>query len=420
MATQQVYMTETISLRPTATRTSLEACGLPGVYTRLPERGMHPHFILESEQTNMWTSPAAATKPWPIAMMLVSILVLTACSDQAADDTSAETAETANVTEVTDESTDPPTAASTAQDSTDAASEGVADGDRSDWPDTLTFGAVPSAEEGNLEAQYAPVVAGLEEDLGLEIEFVTATDYAGVIESVIAGQIDMAQFGPFSYVIATINGAQIDPVGAMVGGPGEEPGYQSYGIVPADSDIADLSGFEGKNVCFVDPGSTSGFLYPSAGLLELGIDPETGVNPTFAGGHDASAVAVATGQCEAGFAFDAMVNEIAIREGQINDGDLKVVWESEVIAGSPLAVSTELPDSLQQAITDSILNNNGEVLLKRGLCDEELTTELDDGTQFCALTDEGVYGYAPVDDGFYDGVRAVCDTTQAPACTGDE
>lgn len=328
-----------------------------------------------------------------LAMLMLAALVMSACAADSGD-----------------ESAD--------ADSTDQTADGedaVGD-DRADWPETLVFGAVPSAEEGNLEAQYAPMVAALTEDLGLDVEFRTATSYAGVIESVIAGQIDIAQFGPFSYVIATNNGAPIAPVGAMVDGPDEEPGYQSYGIVPAGSDITELGQFAGRNVCFVDPGSTSGFLYPSAGLLAEGIDPEEGVNATFAGGHDASAIAVATGQCEAGFAFDAMVEEIAIREGQIEEGDLEVVWQSEVIAGSPLAMNTNLPQSLQDAITEVILTNNGEVLLARGLCGDELVTEMEDGTQFCALTDEGVWGYKGAADDFYDGVRAVCEETQAPAC----
>lgn len=343
-----------------------------------------------------------------VAMLLLAALVLAACSSDDDDDGEASSDDSA---EEADDS---------GEEEADDEGEEAADAGSADWPDTLTFGAVPSAEEGNLEAQYAPMVAALEEDLGITMEFVTATDYAGVIESVIAGQIDMAQFGPFSYVIATNNGAEITPVGAMIDGPGLEPGYQSYGIVPAGSDITSLEDYEGRNVCFVDPGSTSGFLYPSAGLLDVGIDPEEDVNATFAGGHDASAVAVATGQCDAGFAFDAMVTDIAIREGQINEGDLEVVWESEVIAGSPLAVSTQLPEDLVEEIQRIIIENNGEVLLERGLCGDDLTGELDDGSQFCALTDEGVWGYADVDDSFYDGVRAVCESTQAPACTGEE
>lgn len=282
--------------------------------------------------------------------------------------------------------------------------------DRSEWPESITLAAVPSEESTALEQSYANIIAVLEEDLAIGVEFFTATDYAGVIESMIAGDVDLAQFGPFSYVIAEANGAEIAPVGAMVEAPDEEPGYQSYGIALADNDeINTIEDFAGTNVCFVDPGSTSGFLYPSAGLLEAGIDPESGVTPVFAGGHDASVLSVANGDCDAGFAFDAMVTTTLIESGDIEEGQLKIVWESEVIAGSPMAMLTTLPQSLQDEISRIILEQaNVDSFVERGLCAS---------TDDCEITDEeDTWGYVAVDDAFYDGVRAVCETTQAEAC----
>lgn len=292
-----------------------------------------------------------------------------------------------------------------------AAAGGGIDADRSDWPDTLVMGAVPAEESTALQQSYDPLLQVLEEELDLEVEFFEATEYAGIIESQIAGDLHIAQYGPFSYVIAKNNGANVEPIGAMVDSPDEEPGYQSYAITQADNDeIDDISDFEGRNVCFVDPASTSGFLYPSAGLIEAGIDPESDVNGTFAGGHDASGISVANGDCEAGFAFDDMVDVILPEGGDIEEGDLKVVWESEVIAASPIALSQDLPESLISEIERIVLEEvNVDALVERGLCDD---------VDSCGLTDENRWGWVEVDDSFYDGVRAVCDTTQAEACQG--
>jgi phosphonate transport system substrate-binding protein len=282
--------------------------------------------------------------------------------------------------------------------------------DRTDWPESLTFAAVPSEESTALEQSYSNIITVLNEDLGIEIEFFQASDYAGVIEAMIAGEVDIAQFGPFSYVIAVANGAEIAPVGAMVGDPDEEPGYQSYGITLASNDeINSIEDFAGRNVCFVDPGSTSGFLYPSAGLLDADIDPEADVTPVFAGGHDASVLSVKNGDCDAGFAYDAMVTTTLIESGDIAEGEIKVVWESEVIAGSPLAMLTTLPESLQSEVDRIILEEaNVDRLIERGVCADAETCELSD--------EDGTWGYVAVDDAFYDGVRAVCETTQAEAC----
>lgn len=330
-----------------------------------------------------------------LALTMSLALVGAACGD----DDDAGTASSSTVADVAD----------TAADDTVAEGEAAADGvDRSDWPDTLVFGAVPSEESTALEQSYGPVIEILEQELDLDVEFFQATDYAGIIEAQIAGRVDLAQYGPFSYVIAKANGAEIDPAGAMIEEEGAEPGYQSYAIAPADSDIESLEDFAGKTVCFVDPGSTSGFLYPSAGLIDAGIDPNTGVTPVFAGGHDASVISVHNGDCEAGFAFDAMVDTITIESGDVPEGAIKTVWKSEVIAGSPLAVRTDLPESLVTEIRRIIVElANKDHLLEVGICDAE-----------CKLTDEDVWGYAEVGDDFYDGVRAVCEATKAEACEG--
>jgi phosphonate transport system substrate-binding protein len=284
-----------------------------------------------------------------------------------------------------------------------------ASGSKADWPTKLVVGAVPSEESSALEQSYEPLVSALKEELGIDVEFFQATDYAGIIEAQVAGRVDVAQYGPFAYVLAKTRGAEIDVVGVMTEGPDIEPGYQSYGIARNDnSAINDIKDFAGKKVCFVDPGSTSGYLYPIQGLLVNNIDPETGVTPVFAGGHDASVLSVKNGDCDAGFAFDAMVDSNLIEAGQIEEGEIKTVWKSEVIAGSPLAIRTTLPESLIAEIKRIVLENvNTDRLIADGKC-----TSVED----CGLTDENVWGWVPKPDSFFNGVRAVCEATKSTKC----
>jgi phosphonate transport system substrate-binding protein len=274
--------------------------------------------------------------------------------------------------------------------------------------DTLVFAAVPSEESTTLQQSYSSVIAMLERETGTTVEFQNATDYAAVIEGMRAGQIDVAVFGPFSYVLAKNQDPSITPVASSVEAPGEEPGYQSYGIAPADSDITDLAGFAGRTVCFVDPNSTSGYLYPTAGLIEAGVDPASGLTPVFAGGHDASALAVADGQCDAGFAFDAIVDTQLVESGQLQPGQLRTVWRSEMIAGSPVAVAGDVDPQRRQTIADAFAQKaNVDYLTANGFCAS---------AEACEVGEEGGWGYVPVDDAFYDGVRRVCDVTQAESC----
>lgn len=275
-------------------------------------------------------------------------------------------------------------------------------------PEKLVFAQIPSESAQGIAEDNKAIIQAIEDTTGLEVEIQQVTDYAAVIEGLRAGQIDLAGMGPFSYMVAKDGGAGVEALGALVDTPEEQPGYQSYGIVPAGSDITGLEDFKGKNVCFVDPTSTSGFLYPSAGLLELGIDPQTDVTPTFAGGHDASALSVADGTCEAGFAYDTMVTKELIDSGSMKEGDVKVVWKSEIIAGSPYVASDKLPADLITQLKGIFANElNVPALVKSGVCSSEAD---------CGLPEGSAYGFIPVEDSLYDGVRAVCEVTKAAAC----
>lgn len=157
-------------------------------------------------------------------------------------------------------------------------------------------------------------------------------------------------------------------------------------------------------MCFVDAASTSGCLYPTAGPLAAGIGPALDIAPVFAGGHDASVVAVHAGECDAGFVNDKMVESILIDADRTGAGAIKIIWRSETIAGSPIAVLSSLPGGLRAEIRRFALEEaNSDRLAERGLFDSP---------QDCARTDENAWGWTEVNDAFYDGVRRVLSFTR--------
>ena len=225
-----------------------------------------------------------------------------------------------------------------------------------DWPGTLVVGAVPAEESALLRDSFDGLLRVLEANLGIDVEFFQAADYAAIIEAQIAGRVHLVSYGPFSYVLATDSGAEIEAFGALVDAADAAPGYRSYGIARVDTlGIDELADLAGRTVCFVDPASTSGYLYPKAGLLAAGIDPDSDITPVFAGGHDASVLAVHDGECDAGFAYDEMVDSALIDDGRIAPGDIKIIWRSDTIASSPIAVLTSLPDDLTAEIRRIVL-----------------------------------------------------------------
>jgi phosphonate transport system substrate-binding protein len=273
-------------------------------------------------------------------------------------------------------------------------------------PDVLVFAAVPAEESSSLQESYAPVIAMLEAETGKQVEFRQATDYAAVIEGQLAGQVHIAQYGPLSFVLAQTKGAQVTPVGAYVDAPGDNPGYTSYGITRPDSGITSLDGFAGRTVCFVEPNSTSGYLYPSAGLIEAGIDPAAGITPVYAGSHDAAVLEVQAGRCDAGFAFDSMVDSQLVESGAITPGEIATVWRSPTIPGSPVAISDLLAPELRSSLATAFQEKgNSDYLRANGFCEGD-----------CPIGDEDSWGYAAVDNAFYDPIRQVCATTRNQNC----
>lgn len=275
------------------------------------------------------------------------------------------------------------------------------------WPKELVVGVVPAENAATQLVRMKNFLSVLEKDTGLPIKFYTATDYAGIIEAQVAGRVDVAWYGPFSYVLAKARGGKIEPFAAPIPSATGKPGYYSYGIAKGtNATVSSLADFKGKNVCFTDAASTSGYLYPLAGLLAIGLQ-SSDYKATLAGGHDKSVLAVKSGQCDVGFAYDDMVDVNLIEKGLIQKGDVKVVWKSTPIAGSPMAIRVDLPKTLQEVVKKSILEMNVPGFVAKGLCATE---------KGCYILEDSSWGFTPVNDAYYDGIRQVCEATRSSKC----
>jgi phosphonate transport system substrate-binding protein len=273
-------------------------------------------------------------------------------------------------------------------------------------PGELVFASVPGESSTSLQQRMKPLIKLLEKETGKKVVMQVATDYAAVIEGQRAGKIDIAAHGPLSYIVARSRGVKLTPVAAQVAEKGDKPGYWSYGIVKKDSAIKTLRDFRGKKVCFVDPNSTSGYLYPKAGLSTAGVDSDKGIEPVMTGGQDASAIAVASGQCDAGFANNTMVDTLLPEKGTIEKGDLRVVWKSDLIPSEPVTVSDRLTESLRETIADAFTHKaNEDYLSAHGFCTGDA----------CRIGEK--WGYVPIDDADFDSVREVCEVTGGEQCT---
>ncbi|WP_019815641.1 phosphate/phosphite/phosphonate ABC transporter substrate-binding protein [Saccharomonospora saliphila] len=265
-------------------------------------------------------------------------------------------------------------------------------------PDSLTFGIIPYENSSSVSQDYQPLVDLIARETGREVHVETVTDYAALIEGQRAGTIDLAFYGPTSYVLAKDSGVGIQPVAVPVLRRGAPAGYRSYLVAKAGGPIRTVADLKGKRVCFVDPNSTSGYLYPLAALIEAGLH-EDDYTSRYAGGHDASVLATRDGDCDAGAVNDVMLEQILPEDGEIDPDSFVKLWTSQPIMNPPLAVSERLDPGLRRTITTAVTEQgNAEALNVEDIA--------------------GFWGFVPIDDRAFDPLRDVCRVTDAQVCTG--
>ncbi len=201
----------------------------------------------------------------------------------------------------------------------------------------------------------AQLLAALQKNLGIQVQGFVASDYNGVIEAMRSNHVDVAYLGPFSYVLGTTVAA-IEAFATAETAKSSRSFYRSQIIARKDSGISDWKDLKGRTFAFVDPSSTSGHLFPKAGLMKLGFDPEKDFGRVlFTGSHDANALAVANKRVDAATIADRIL-DAAVQKKLVDRADIHVVWESDPIPESPTCWRKNLPEDLKANIKSAFLN----------------------------------------------------------------
>ena len=188
----------------------------------------------------------------------------------------------------------------------------------------LRITAIPDEAPTELLRRFEPLGAWLEVRLGRAVEFVPVVDYAGAVEALVAGQVDLAWLGGFTFVQADRrSGGAVEPLVQRV----EDEDFRSVFVARADAGIASLEDLVGRELAFGSPASTSGHLMPRHFLLAAGIDPDQDLRVAYSGAHDATALAVAGGRVAAG-ALNASVWESLVADGRVDPEETVVFFES--------------------------------------------------------------------------------------------
>jgi phosphonate transport system substrate-binding protein len=355
---------------------------------------------------------------WLLVVLLILGMVMVAC--QGESETGDETPDVAETTVA-----EPP-----AEEPTEAPDEEAALGSE-ERPIQVLF--VPSVEVDAIITGGEVLATALEEATGLHYEVSVPTSYAATIEEMCASPEDTIGFIPAQgYVLAN------NRCGVTVGGAAVRFGLSWYAaqfVVHVDSGIETLEDLEGMTWGIPDFGSTSGYLYPSATLAELGV--ETG-EIVETGGHPNAMLAVYNQEVDFATAFfsppllpdgtwtagehdpevwrDAGEQPVRTEEGQTlvaggpDEGGYRIldarssvtdtapdIFEqtriislTDLIPNDTVSFGPEFPLDLSEAIIAALVEFTASDACLESICAEEFY---------------GWTGVEPVGDSFYDPVR---------------
>jgi phosphonate transport system substrate-binding protein len=232
----------------------------------------------------------------------------------------------------------------------------------------ITLALTPSKDPTLLQEAGTALAQELGRRLDLPVKLYVAADYAGVIEALRNQTVDLAFVHPVAYVLASREAKARILVKSLRGGSAS---YTSRFFVLKDGGVKTLEDLRGKTIAFVDPASTSGFIYPMVLLMKRGLvrgkDPKTFFKEAvFSGTHDAVLNAVLRRHVDAGVSYPHAPDTL------VKDPDqrarLTFIAETPPIPNDGACVRDGLAPDLVQRIGAALLSLNdpvGRPLLKQ-------------------------------------------------------
>jgi phosphonate transport system substrate-binding protein len=207
----------------------------------------------------------------------------------------------------------------------------------------LTIVFTPSRDPTALKEAADAFAKTLTELSGVPIRGLVASDYAGVVEALRSRRVDLAFVHPVGYVLANREaGCRILVRDVWQG----KTAYTARFYVRKDRGIHRVEDLRGKTVAFVDPASSSGYIYPMVLLIKQGLvrdrDPKSFFKDALFGGtHEAALQAVLRGRVDAAASFDT-APKLHLKDPALID-QLTFVGETPEIPEAGICVRPAVP-----------------------------------------------------------------------------
>jgi phosphonate transport system substrate-binding protein len=249
----------------------------------------------------------------------------------------------------------------------------------------------PSQKPTDLLAAGEEFGKALSQLVGVPVRVTVASDYAAVIEALRNRTADLAFVHPAGYVLAHREAKAMIVARNLWHGKST---FSSRIFVRKESGFKTLEDLRGKTMAFVDPASSSGYIYPMVMLMQRGLvkgrDPKTFFREVvFSGSHDASMQALLNGHVDAIATFD-LAHEQYLKEPAQRD---KLMWVAETPQIPEAGIASR--DGLDPAMVTRVRT---ALLKMRGAEYASILKRLYD-----------ISGFEPAEDKDYDPVRQAVD-----------
>jgi phosphonate transport system substrate-binding protein len=235
----------------------------------------------------------------------------------------------------------------------------------------LRFGVIPYVDRARLEQDFAPLRHYLRAERDFDLDVSVSRGYGDVVTKLAAGEIDAAMLSAVLYVRARAKlGTAIEVVGAAV--PWEPETGRGLILALADGGVRSLMDARGKRVAWVDPDSSTGYVFPRVQLTRMG-------------GHDKAVDALLAGQVDVAAVWDVYWRDV----DEAQRRRVVVLARTALVPADALVVRRDLAAPLRKAAVDALL----------GLRDQS-------ARRVDALTHRlSIRGFEPASDADYEELR---------------
>ena len=236
--------------------------------------------------------------------------------------------------------------------------------ENSERPEEISIVQMPNENNPNTASMHTQLREHLSEELGIEVKEYDGGSYAVGIEALSSGNLDVMLVTPMSYYQAK------QKAGAEILASPQSEGYEYYTAFITQGDnkeINDMKDIKGTNFAFVNPASSSGYLYPKGTLVqEFDLDPDlveqSGYffeNVTYSESHSNSVMGVVMGDYEVAAVAIGQLKGM-IDSGTIKEDDVKILGRTQDIPDQSYVVRGDLPDEFKKELRDAYLSFENE------------------------------------------------------------